>query len=1416
MIRTNFTKWPVTFLALFQFLLLLVSYHPTTAQTMACNDLIQVSVGPTPNLCQAEINTEMIIEGGTIPGRDYQIVIKKGYEVIATGINLVTINGSSSYFGITLGATVTDMTSGNSCWGNLTLEDKLPPVITCNDVTVNCSADVSSISVPAAVDNCDGNPTVQLTNEVVNTTDICSNGSATITQSYVAIDNRGNTSLTCTRTIYLVRPTQVGFPKDVIWTCDQYAAFPNIVGGTSLHPFITDTDPSTAYIDVNLDPSCNNSNDSPLINSTNTANGGNGCPGNGLDDADVLALTGSGIVENIEGIYCHYQQTFSDQVIQTCGNAFKIIRTWTVLDWCTGSIVTSGAEGEDNIQIIKVMDTTKPTLSIAPFSVSANVPAQHPQVCRSLGFLKAPNFSDNCSDVVVKIYTSVGEATYLSGGNGNNGGLIPSPGLPVGTHNITYQATDACGNQTTLEVPVTVLDDIAPTAVCDEHTDVNLTTNGQAVVFATTFDDGSHDNCCLDHFEVRRMTDNCNISGNTTFGPSVTFCCSDIEKSPITVVFRAFDCYGNYNDCMVSVTVNDKLGPYLLTCPQDTRISCDEFADNLETELAGKTPTEQCEILAVKGFGEATFADNCSAIVSCAVNINIDQCLDGVITRTWTAKDPSSNSGSQNCVQNIYVDHVSDWSVEFPADITVDCGTTVPDFGEPKIFNETCELIAISYDDVLYSVVPDACYKIVRKWTVINWCVVGSIIDQEVEELSEAQLYNLGVTTVADRDINGDGYFNAAEVNSNKSHRTFRDSWNNIQGKKHKPGRSDNQSHGPITNPDTDTDSDPWDGYITYQQIIKVIDTVDPIFADGCAILDVCIESNICGATMVLPEPAIEECSPNVTLTAKVKIGGVWLNGFGPYLNVPPGVYEVVYNAKDNCNNQTDCHTTVTVKDCKKPTPYCKNGLVIEIDPPDPHITVHASDFNAGSFDNCTGTLKFSFSSDVDDISRTYYCEHIGQQPVQIWVTDAAGNQDYCETFLIIQDNLGVCNDDPLVNLGGAIADEEDQPVENVTVSLSGQSTGTTLTNLAGTYSFANVPLGNDITITPEKDDDPLNGVTTFDLVLISKHILGIQLLDSPYKLIAADANKSNSVTTADLVELRKLILQIIPTFTHNTSWRFIDKSYTFPNPANPWSQQFPEVVSINNIPAGATLADFIAVKVGDVNTSATTNLANGSEDRGAFGTLLLEIEDRTVGKGENVTVEFKSADLAILGYQFTLNFDPDKLDLVNLLPGVAADENFGFTLLDKGAITASWNGKADSEALFSLVFYAKANGRLSDLLSLNSRYTKAEAYNLNGNLLGVQLGFTNGVTPAFELYQNTPNPFRGNTVIGFNLPQSGSAKLTVTDVSGRVLKVVEQDFAKGYNEVQLNSNELPSYGLMYYTLETATNTATRKMVIVE
>ena len=83
----------------------------------------------------------------------------------------------------------------------------------------------------------------------------------------------------------------------------------------------------------------------------------------------------------------------------------------------------------------------------------------------------------------------------------------------------------------------------------------------------------------------------------------------------------------------------------------------------------------------------------------------------------------------------------------------------------------------------------------------------------------------------------------------------------------------------------------------------------------------------------------------------------------------------------------------------------------------------------------------------------------------------------------------------------------------------------------------------------------------------------------------------------------------------------------------------------------------------------------------------------------------------------------------------------------------------------------------------------------------------------GFELYQNQPNPFVNKTFVGFHLPEATTATLTVYDETGRAVFTQRGDFAKGYNAISLDRALLNTTGVLYYTLETATDSATKKMI---
>lgn len=372
-------------------------------------------------------------------------------------------------------------------------------------------------------------------------------------------------------------------------------------------------------------------------------------------------------------------------------------------------------------------------------------------------------------------------------------------------------------------------------------------------------------------------------------------------------------------------------------------------------------------------------------------------------------------------------------------------------------------------------------------------------------------------------------------------------------------------------------------GYWEHEQTLKVEDYSPPeIFCSFGSFVK--ITTPDCFGTVTLPPPTVKDCSPEVEIFVDSPFG----NGYGPFPEVPLGSYPITYTVSDNCGNLASCSFTLQVVDAKKPTPLCDNGLVVELMQTG-MVELPASALDEGSYDNCTAQedLIFSFSPNPNDTTVLIDCLTPAGFVVQMWVFDEAGNADYCQTIIFVQDNMDACPSAP-ITLAGIVETEAGEGVQDVLLSVnhpSGSLTATTIST--GAFVFPELEEGEDYTLHASFDSDHGNGLTTYDMVLIARHILGVQPLDSPYKIIAADINRSNSVTTLDLVELRMVVLNHQEEFSNNSSWRFVDAAYVFPNPQNPFEEPFPEAIHYNNFIAGLPPASFIAIKVGDVNGSA-------------------------------------------------------------------------------------------------------------------------------------------------------------------------------------------------------------------------------------
>ena len=565
------------------------------------------------------------------------------------------------------------------------------------------------------------------------------------------------------------------------------------------------------------------------------------------------------------------------------------------------------------------------------------------------------------------------------------------------------------------------------------------------------------------------------------------------------------------------------------------------------------------------------------------------------------------------------------------------------------------------------------------------------------------------------------------------------------------------------------------------------------------------------------------------TFTATASCGGnvmVFNNYNGVNgLCVFNGITPVTFTAIDECGRSTTCTEVIFITDSDAPIIFEEpQELLVPCNGATQDIFDNwlATQGGAEAIDACWGnditwsTIPSNPTLDCDSGPQAIVVEFVA--------TDGCGNAASV---------TGVFNtkvQPEMVNISGQVFREDSEAVADVQVGIQGGNSGLPdmdYTGNTGAYGFPELEFEDSLTIVPEKNNDPLNGVTTYDLVLLSKHILFIETLDSPYKQIAADVNRSGHISTIDLVLLRRLILFIDDEFTQNTSWRFVDAEFVFSNPANPFETTFPEIYMLSGLEEEE--ADFIGVKIGDLDLSAQINgLMADTDDRTDPDYLNFKVENQQLKPGQPHRIDFTAQNFEqIEGFQFTLNFDQSTVEVIELQ---AADlinfdhNNYGLSKLNNGAITVSWNHEnivdlKPDEVVFSLILEANRNARLSDLLSISSEYTKAEAYQ-SGEVMNVNLVFndqeTTVQTEKFRLFQNQPNPFKEATSIGFYLPEGGAVSLKIFDVSGRLIHLTEGDYSKGYNNINVDRADLPDSGIFYYQVETARDTKSKKMILID
>jgi hypothetical protein len=1302
------------------------------APPMACNDLVHISLDTT---CHATIGPHTVLQEVIGSPTDYRIKLyyANGTEQADLSLDNSDINGKYDY-------KIWHLPSGNSCWGKILVEDKYPPEIQCSNYRVRCGMDLNprilGFPIPAQFivkidsieakkyevtgwDAC-GLVYLEYRDYLYNNQcdSLCFNK---IIRVWTAKDEQGNAS-TCADTICVVRPdeTDIVYPPHF----DDFQ-----------RPFIRCT------IDF---PKLANGNPSPEFTGWPVPKG-------------CSTLTAS----------------YTDLKILTCGNMFKLIRRWVILNWCTGVLT------EYN-QIIKVADDIAPVFACPKeFTVGMKL-----YECRSYGKLPAPDSVYDCNSWKYEIFSMTQDPhtglphlkgkQYISYNTQDK--CFYLDGAPEGRIWLVYQLTDDCGNVSECTVEAGVIDDLAPIPVCIQKTVVALGADGTAKVYAESFDNFSIDNCGVDGFKARRMEDTCQ-SGTDKFGPFVSFCCADIGHV-VMVALEVSDAYGNKNTCMVEVTVQDKEPPVVIP-PTDITVACDFPIDWNNLNAFGAIRLKESDrkniIIADPFYASKNYiagrdglvTDNCEVRFIEEVEKNI-QCNSGQIYRIFTATDKQGlkSSGVQT-ITIINTDPFDSTDISWPLSLEINSCNNVkthPDqTGYPVYRNKTCAQIAANYYDTRLTVLDSTCFKILRKWIVIDWCQYD-------------------------------------------------------------------QSTGK--------------GYWEHTQIIAVKSSEPPTIS-SCGNLEICdqnafknITTGQCMASFQLKAEGKDDCTETHNLIWNYRIDENNTGVFGPVQNgdvaagvLPVGTHRLRWILTDQCGNVSTCDRIFTLKDCKKPTPYCFNGIVTVVMPGTGNITVWAKDFNLGSFDNCTANndLKFSFSPNTNDVSVTYNCDSLNRQKtaikvVRIYVTDEYGNQDYCETTIRIQDNNNVCpGTDPGFSLSGKTNRENKDALPGTSVSIldsGGNLIDQQTTDNQCQYAFTNLNASN-FYVKANRNDDITNGVSTLDIVLIQRHILGLKTFSSPYKYLAADVNNSKSVTAKDISDIRKVILGVTRDFPNQTPiWKFIKADHQFANPDQPWDA--PAIIESTQLQDILDQVNFMGIKSGDIDQSATVNLKAPVDSRSEANYYWVLSNARVVSDQIIEVDVICNSDMEIDGFQMGLEIADLRNKIIDIKSSSLELTKDEYVVSDKFIKVSSVQQTALSlvknQVLFTIILHTdQFNKNIGNALNALSEFS-SEVYieEKKQNLVFRNENHSVAQKNLLTAFPIQPNPFSKDASLRFELPEPGNVNLHVYDISGKKILTIDYYCSQGKNEIRLRRQDLKIDGLLYYVLITPFGTVSEKMIVTE
>lgn len=409
-------------------------------------------------------------------------------------------------------------------------------------------------------------------------------------------------------------------------------------------------------------------------------------------------------------------------------------------------------------------------------------------------------------------------------------------------------------------------------------------------------------------------------------------------------------------------------------------------------------------------------------------------------------------------------------------------------------------------------------------------------------------------------------------------------------------------------------------------------------------------------------------------------------------------------------------------------------------------------------------------------------------------------------------------------------------------------------TDEEGNYYLENCPLNGGFTVPEPRKEAPSNpnyncnnGISTFDLAKIQKHILRNEVLRGPYFQIAADVNQSGTITNADQIAIRNVILNNEDCFPSG-SWRFVPRfmfhrafdsgretGFNNRSPfGNVWEaivgaprDYFTSYLDKSILHSGSVHAvvpqtwSFDAIKMGDVNGSASiegANMAAGNEVNICDELVQIESID-CIEANKNYLITFQGFPTGNIGaYQLGLTYDNTVFEVNSIEAGNFEQfnpDNFSINQ-EEGQLRAIWVDDNLEDQTFNQLNNHWFTARVTALQNqcafepksvftlhkeLNPDNIQSLFHTIDGEHVCSVMKMT--ISPIQNIGTNSlntinayPNPTIDHLSFNLNLTEASTVIIEITDETNTI--VHEGSFAEGENTETIDISNLNS-GILYY-----------------